>query len=114
VIFSPELFSELTPARATAVFPASWPAFAGHFPGNPIVPACTLVGLVLAHAESSLGPLALTGIDRMKLARGVGPDEPVTSELQLERHEAEVKLRSRLSCSSGEVGTVVMSARVGA
>ncbi len=128
MIFSPEHFRELTPERATAVFPASWPVFAGHFPGSPVVPACTLVGLVLAHAESSLGPLALAAIDRMKLARGVGPDEPVTSELTIERQEpgerqrqeagkhqeAGVKLRSRLSSASGEVGTLVISARVGA
>ncbi len=120
MIFSPEHFRELTPGRATAVFPASWPVFAGHFPGSPVVPACTLVGLVLAHAESSLGPLALAAIDRVKLARGVGPDEPVTSELTIERQEPGerqevlVKLRSRLSSASGEVGTFVISARVGA
>jgi 3-hydroxymyristoyl/3-hydroxydecanoyl-(acyl carrier protein) dehydratase len=114
LIFTPDLFTQLAADRATAVFPASWPVFSGHFPNRPIVPAYALVGLVLAHGESSLGPLTLASVERMKLARAVGPGEPVTSELLLERREAGVKLRSRLSSPAGVVGSLVLSARVGA
>jgi 3-hydroxyacyl-[acyl-carrier-protein] dehydratase len=114
VIFSRDFFTELTSARASAVFPESWPVFAGHFPGRPIVPAYALVGLVLAHAEHALGPLSLTGIDRMKLARPLGPGASVVSELATERQGETVKLRASLSAEGELVGTLVLSARQGA
>jgi len=114
MLFSAEFFTELGAERAVAVFPESWPIFEGHFPGKPVVPAYVLIGLVLAQGEHSLGPLEVASVDRMKLARAVSPGEAVTSELAVERQGAAVTLRSRLSTSAGEVGTLILSARVGA
>ncbi len=115
MLFEPAFFQEVTPERATAVFPADWPIFAGHFPGRPVVPAYALVGLVLAHAERALGaPVALETLDRMKLARALAPGEPVLSELEPIAQGAVVKVRARLSSGGSEVGTVSLSARVGA
>jgi len=83
------------------------------------VPAYALVGLVLAHAERTLGAEAtLVGLDRMKLTRGIGPGEPVTSELApvggAPAQGAVVKVRATLSTSGGEIGMVALSLRVGA
>ncbi|MEZ0227916.1 MAG: hypothetical protein ACAI25_04775 [Planctomycetota bacterium] len=116
MLFDPTYFRDLTPARATAVFPADWPLFAGHFPGRPVVPAYVLIGLVLAHAEHALGSsLELHGVDRMKLSDGVEPDELVTSELEPPTPQGDlVTVRSRLSSAGSEVGTFTISARVGA
>jgi len=115
VLFEPAFFLESTPRVAIAAFPAAWPIFGGHFPGRPVVPAYALVGLVLAHAERALGaPVALETLDRMKLARAVAPGEPVTSELEPIAQGAVVKVRARLSSGGAEVGSVSLSARVGA
>jgi 3-hydroxymyristoyl/3-hydroxydecanoyl-(acyl carrier protein) dehydratase len=117
VLFENHFLRDVSAARATAVFPAEWPLFAGHFPGQPIVPAYALVGFVLAHCEHALGgPGELASLDRMKLSRGLGPGEPVSSELAIEkRQDAVVTVRSRLSSAdSSEIGVVILSMRVGA
>jgi 3-hydroxyacyl-[acyl-carrier-protein] dehydratase len=99
-------------ASARAVFPASWPVFAGHFPGRPIVPAYALLGLVLALAEAAHGAaLAIASVDRMKLTRSFGPGEPVSCSLQW---EGELRVRAQLSTASGEAaGMVLLSLREG-
>lgn len=77
--------------RARLVFPASHPAFAGHFPGMPVVPGA----LLLAAALDALGA-AERGVEitQAKFLRPVGPDSPVeasceataTGALRLELH----------------------------
>jgi 3-hydroxyacyl-[acyl-carrier-protein] dehydratase len=46
------------PVRADLCFAATHPAFAGHFPGRPIVPAVALLAEVLASVESATGNAA--------------------------------------------------------
>ena len=59
--------------------PADHPAFAGHFPGRPIVPAVVLLAEALAAIEGESsgvrGPLTLTNA---KFLLPVGPDTPLT------------------------------------
>lgn len=57
--------------QASLCFPASHPAFAGHFPGTPMVPGA----LLLAEALASLG-LAHAGLEiaSAKFLRPVVPD----------------------------------------
>jgi 3-hydroxymyristoyl/3-hydroxydecanoyl-(acyl carrier protein) dehydratase len=58
----------------TLRFPASHPAFPGHFPGAPMVPGA----LLLAAALAALGlGAAGTRIAAVKFLRPVGPDEEV-------------------------------------
>jgi 3-hydroxyacyl-[acyl-carrier-protein] dehydratase len=60
--------------QASLSFPASHPAFAGHFPGAPLVPGA----LLLAEALAALG-LAHAGLEiaSAKFLRPVGPDARV-------------------------------------
>jgi 3-hydroxymyristoyl/3-hydroxydecanoyl-(acyl carrier protein) dehydratase len=60
--------------RARLVFPATHPAFAGHFPGAPVVPGA----LLLAAALDALGA-AGSGLEiaQAKFLQPVGPDTAV-------------------------------------
>jgi 3-hydroxymyristoyl/3-hydroxydecanoyl-(acyl carrier protein) dehydratase len=60
--------------RARLVFPAAHPAFAGHFPGAPVVPGA----LLLAAALDALGE-AGSGLEiaQAKFLHPVGPDTAV-------------------------------------
>jgi 3-hydroxymyristoyl/3-hydroxydecanoyl-(acyl carrier protein) dehydratase len=59
--------------------PADHPAFAGHFPGRPIVPAVLLLAEALAAIEARIGeaarPLTLSSA---KFLMPVGPGTPLT------------------------------------
>lgn len=65
--------------RARLLFPASHPAFAGHFPGMPVVPGA----LLLAAALEALGEAA-RGVEivQAKFLRPVGPDCPVEASCE--------------------------------
>jgi len=61
-------------SEARLSFPASHPAFAGHFPGAPVVPGA----LLLAAALEALGlGGAGTALAAVKFLHPVGPDEEV-------------------------------------
>lgn len=68
-----------SPHTATFSIPAAHPAFAGHFPGRPIVPGVMLLDAVARHVGEALGgtPRACT-LSAAKFLRPVGPDEIVT------------------------------------
>lgn len=61
-------------SAATLRFPASHPAFPGHFPGTPVVPGALLLAAALA--ALGLGG-AGTRIAASKFLHPVGPDEDV-------------------------------------
>jgi 3-hydroxyacyl-[acyl-carrier-protein] dehydratase len=70
-------------AQGLKTFPATEPFFAGHFPGDPIVPGVILTealaqlsGLVAAAAEPGARFL-LASIRQMKFLRAVRPDESI-------------------------------------
>ena len=84
-------------------FPASEPFFAGHFPGNPIVPGVILVeGLAqtlawLALTKTVGGTVLLTGVDGCKIRRPVRPGETVTYRVAVARS------RRNMVVAEGEV-----------
>ena len=59
--------------------PASHPMFAGHFPGNPIVPGAYLMALVERRANDFLRregeALQVSGVSAVKFVRPLRPDE---------------------------------------
>lgn len=65
-------------ARGSFMLPPDFPAFSGHFPGNPLLPAflqVTMVRLIVQQALAlSLAPLVS---ERIKFAGFVRPDEKV-------------------------------------
>ena len=63
--------------------PADHPAFAGHFPGRPIVPGVVLLDRAILFAEQLLGrPVSHWQIGNAKFFSPVGPDETLTFALQ--------------------------------
>ena len=63
--------------------PVDHPAFAGHFPGQPIVPGVVLLDRAILFAEQLLGRPALNWqIGNAKFFSPVGPGESLTFTLQ--------------------------------
>jgi len=65
-------------AWTVAVDPA-WPGFAGHFPGNPLVPAAELIAWAMTVAEAA--GVATACIARAKFLLPVRPGDAVTLRL---------------------------------
>ena len=63
------------------VVPADHPSLAGHFPGQPVVPAVVLLDAVLA-AIRTRGDLVLRSIPMVKFLQPVLPDERVNLRIQ--------------------------------
>ena len=62
--------------------PADHPAFAGHFPGRPIVPGVVLLDQAILFAEQLLGrPVAGWQVGNAKFLSPVGPQEELTFSL---------------------------------
>lgn len=97
------LTCDLEAATAERTFPADEPFFAGHFPGDPLVPGVILVeGLAqtlayLALRQTGGGTVLLTGIEVGKIRRPVRPDETVTYTVRVTR------ARRQLVIADGEV-----------
>lgn len=63
--------------------PADHPAYAGHFPGHPVLPGVVLLDLAQCHIEQACG-LALNGLALAKFHRVVSPGEDLRMEYQPE------------------------------
>lgn len=71
-------------AEARAVFPATLPLFADHFPGQPVVPGvlltetmCQTAGWLIAATCDFTGWPLVVRIDRANFRRMVHPEEPL-------------------------------------
>lgn len=74
----------MTTHRATFVVPPDHPAFPGHFPGNPVVPAVVLLEFVERALAQALGrPVRIGAIPTMKFQRPLPPATPFEVELTL-------------------------------
>jgi len=63
--------------------PADHPAFAGHFPGNPIVPGVLILDRAILFAESLLAiPAARWQVGNAKFLSPVVPEEVLTFSLE--------------------------------
>lgn len=69
------------PGEALHVCPASHPALAGHFPGNPVVPGVVLLEEVFRAAAAVFGEIELTGFPAVKFLALLRPDEPFAVRL---------------------------------
>ena len=64
--------------------PVDHPAFAGHFPGRPIVPGVVLLDRAILLAEQLLGqPVSHWQVGNAKFFSPVGPGEVLSFTLQL-------------------------------
>jgi 3-hydroxymyristoyl/3-hydroxydecanoyl-(acyl carrier protein) dehydratase len=67
--------------------PANHPALAGHFPGQPLVPAVVLLDAVLAEIRTH-GDFVLRTIPAVKFLHPVLPDETIELRIQFTTIEA--------------------------
>ena len=66
------------------VFPHDFPAFKGHFPGRPILPAVVqLAATRLLAAKQTGQKLLAAGVRQAKFKKTIGPGMPLTIRLQI-------------------------------
>ncbi len=97
--------------RFTVEIPAESPAFRGHFPGRPILPAVAQLALVeqglarLAEADSSRSP-AIVEISGLRLRRTVGPGDRLTLQLGAANPTGQCRFEIRAGEASVSGGSV--------
>jgi len=95
------------------VVPSDHPSLAGHFPGQPVVPAVMLLDATLAAIETR-GEFALDTIVSAKFLQPVLPDDRVDLEIRFTALEAS-RLRASVTCSrTGSVvfeGSLILTSR---
>lgn len=91
-------------AREFAV-PVDHPCLAGHFPGNPVVPAVMLLELVQRALAQELGrAVHLAAVPAAKFVSPLLPGEDVSVELAVENSSARFRLvRGGQELASGRV-----------
>lgn len=84
-----------SPIHAVVPLPiaADHPAFAGHFPGQPIVPGVLLLDLAQRAIEQQTG-CVLVGLAAAKFHRPVGPGEPLELQYELRANAVAFEIRS--------------------
>lgn len=81
--------------RATLDVPADHPAFDGHFPGRPVLPAVVLLGFVIDAAEKELGrPLIIAGLAQAKFLAPLLPGDSASLLLRLDRELLHFEVRN--------------------
>lgn len=87
-----EIGADAKSARARHTFAADEPYFAGHFPGDPIVPGVILIEFVaqtanvlLSHRAGRMIQGYLVGVDEAKFNTSVRPNQTVTAHVEFAR-----------------------------
>lgn len=90
-----EISADRTRARARRTFAADEPYFAGHFPGDPLVPGVILLelaaqtaNLLLSHRAGRVIQGYLVGVQEAKFNAPVRPDQTVVADVRLDRETA--------------------------
>jgi 3-hydroxymyristoyl/3-hydroxydecanoyl-(acyl carrier protein) dehydratase len=94
------------------VVPANHPALAGHFPGQPVVPAVVLLDAVLAQIRTR-ADLVLRSIPAVKFLEPVLPDERVELRIQfatLDAVQSRASFRAMRASSLVFEGSFIVSA----
>ncbi len=81
--------------------PDQHPCFAGHFPGNPIVPGALLMQWVLQALREQLAGCQISGFSSMKFTGSLKPGDSCSLKFQINAGSEKV----RLSCRS-ETGVI--------
>jgi 3-hydroxyacyl-[acyl-carrier-protein] dehydratase len=67
---------------AAVQIPADSPWFSGHFPGHPVLPGIAQLGMVMDLVRrSSITPMELEAISRVRFKKMVGPLDRITVEV---------------------------------
>lgn len=114
VIRCREFADDRRAVRAELCFPADFPAFAGHFPGQPVLPAVMQLAIVRMLSSDLLqAPFALIGTEKIKFKTMIGPGESIEVQVSLAEREglwlSSFKLRNRQALVSS--GAIILKLR---
>src|SRR5438477_7642907 len=91
------------------IFPADDAVFAGHFPGNPILPGVFQLELARMAAETVLKcPLALREISKAKFRLPISPMETIRVELKLAEKDGSIQARAAFSVGLESAGETIL------
>ena len=90
----------------TFVFSPDFPAFEGHFPGQPVLPAVVQIAAARLLAEKHLNrQLNPVNLGRAKFKSMVGPDEPITITISLDQSSDDVTISFSITAETKKVAT---------
>lgn len=82
----------------TGVIAADHPCLAGHFPGQPVVPAVVLLDFTARALDAALGRrVRITAVPAAKFLHPLRPGQHFSVELQLDPAARSAKFRARTS-----------------
>jgi len=94
-------------------FEPHFPAFEGHFPGRPVLPAVVQLATVRFLAAKHLGKqLVPTCIDRAKFKAMVGPKEHVAITIRLDQSDNDVTISFSITTEKGKAATGTISCQI--
>jgi len=91
------------------IFSAADPVFAGHFPGNPILPGVFQLEIARMAAEWIQNrPLAVAEITRAKFQRPILPGENLKLNLKLSEAPGALSVRANFMCGGQPAGEALL------
>ena len=94
-------------------FSADFPAFEGHFPEQPVLPAIVQLAAVRFLAAKHLGKQLLpTSVDRAKFKTMIGPEEQVTITIRLVQLDNDVTISFSITTDKGKAASGVISCQI--
>jgi 3-hydroxyacyl-[acyl-carrier-protein] dehydratase len=91
-------------------FPKTEPIFAGHFPGQPLVPGIFQTEMARLAAETALAsPLEIRQIVRAKFLRPILPEETIRLSLKFEEHGPMIQARATLVAGGQAAGAASLN-----
>lgn len=94
-------------------FGPDFPAFEGHFPGQPVLPAVVQLAAVRFLAARHLGKhLVPTSLDRAKFKAMIGPEEQVTITIHLDQSDNDVTISFTIATARDKAATGEISCRI--
>ncbi len=94
------------------ICPPDFPAFQGHFPGNPLLPAFVQMAMVRILVQQEVGKVLLPrSTGRVKFAGMVKPDEVVQANVQVKQNETDWSVKFSLTKEDEQVasGEIIFS-----
>lgn len=92
--------------KGVFVFPQDFPAFEGHFPGQPVLPAVVQLAAARLLAAKHLGiQLVPISVDRAKFKAMIGPDEQMTITITPDRTSNKITIPFAIATDKGIAST---------